>query len=76
MTEMTAFPSITVVTEIEVFVIRPFCQYQPTSVQKNIIKGPFSLRAWKSIVVYFIDFFCARFNRRSIKETKNALPRA
>ena len=37
-------------------------------------KGPFPLRAWKkSFFVCFIDFFCARFNRRSIKERKNAL---
>ena len=33
------------------------------------IKGPFPLRAWKkAFFVCFIDFFCARFNRRSIKE--------
>ena len=38
------------------------------------LKGPFPLRAWKkAFCVCFIDFFCARFNRRSIKETKNAL---
>ena len=37
-------------------------------------KGPFPLRAWKiAFFVCFIDFFCARLNRRSIKETKNAL---
>ena len=43
-------------------------------------KGPFPLRAWKrAFFVCYIDFFAlasiliARFNRRSIKETKNAL---
>ena len=43
-------------------------------------KGPFPLRAWKkAFFVCFIDFFAlasiftARFNRRSIKERKNAL---
>ena len=41
---------------------------------KPVYKGPFPLRAWKkTFFVCFIDFFCARFNRRLIKETKNAL---
>ena len=47
---------------------------------KRTSKGPFPLRAWKiAFFVCFIDFFAlasiltARFNRKSIKETKNAL---
>ena len=46
----------------------------------RISEGPFPLRAWKrEFFVCFIDFFAlasiltACFNRRSIKETKNAL---
>ena len=47
----------------------------------SIPKGPFLLQAWKrAFFVCFIDFFfalasvlTARFNRRSIKETKDAL---
>ena len=45
------------------------------------VKGPFPLRTWKrAFFVCFIDLFfalasilTARFNPRSIKETKNAL---
>ena len=41
---------------------------------KKYYKGPFPLRAWKkAFFVCLLIFFCARFNRRSIKETKNAL---
>ena len=52
-------------------------QYEVSLFNNLIAKSTCRSRSttrWKrAFFVCFIDFFCARFNRRSIKETKNAL---